>query len=150
MAYNLKKLAEIAKPRDAESVKQEEWRKENREWLVLSQEIALSIFFFLKKENMTQKELAEKMGVSPTYVGKLLKGKENLTLETIVKIQQALGHSIIQLACNPYEDMNTDEADMITEDVVQVAKNKRRKPASHTSQAYLGVTSSRQTVPCGR
>lgn len=150
MAYNLKKLAEIAKPRDAESVKQEEWRKENREWLILSQEIALSIFFFLKKENMTQKELADKMGVSPTYVGKLLKGKENLTLETIVKIQQALGHSIIQLACNPYEDVKTDEVNIITEDVAQVAKNKRRKPASHTSQAYLGVTSSRQTVPCGR
>lgn len=57
----------------------------------MSQDIALSIHRHLRISGMTQKEFAEKMGVSPAYVGKLLKGQENLTLETIWKIQQLLG-----------------------------------------------------------
>ena len=41
------------------------------------------------------------MGVSAAYVGKLLKGKENLTLETICKIQAALDENIINVT-RPY------------------------------------------------
>jgi antitoxin component HigA of HigAB toxin-antitoxin module len=39
---------------------------------------------------MTQKQLAEKMGCSQQYVSLLLKGNENLTLETIAKIETIL------------------------------------------------------------
>ena len=60
---------------------------ENREWLSLSQEIALAIHYYIRKAGLTQKELAEDLNVSPAYVAKLLKGGENLTLETICKIQ---------------------------------------------------------------
>ena len=50
---------------------------------------------------MTQKELAEKMEVSPVYIGRLLKGGENLTLETICKLQKVLGQDLISIA-KPY------------------------------------------------
>lgn len=59
----------------------------------MSQDIALGIHRHLRLKKMTQKEFAEQMGVSPAYVGKLLKGRENLTLETIWKIQSLLGVS---------------------------------------------------------
>lgn len=101
MAFNLDKLAELSKPRSAESIEREVWYRDNREWLLISQQIALAIFFILQKEHISQKELAERMGVSPTYVGKLLKGKENLTLETIVKVEKAIGHQLIS-TCKPY------------------------------------------------
>lgn len=101
MAFNLDRLNKLAQPRSAESVANEQWYRENREWLLISQQIALAIFFFLQEERISQKELAERMGVSPTYVGKLLKGKENLTLETIVKVQKAIGHQLIS-TCKPY------------------------------------------------
>ena len=39
---------------------------------------------------LTQKELAERMGCSQQYVSLILKGKENLTLETIAKLETAL------------------------------------------------------------
>jgi transcriptional regulator with XRE-family HTH domain len=41
-------------------------------------------------EGLTQKTLAERMGCSQQYVSKILKGQENLSLETISKIEEAL------------------------------------------------------------
>ena len=35
------------------------------------------------------------IGVSPQYVNKIVKGKENLTLDTISKLEQALGIKLI-------------------------------------------------------
>ena len=46
---------------------------------------------------MSQKKLADKMGVSPQYINKVVKGKENLTLETITKIEQILGIILINV-----------------------------------------------------
>ena len=46
---------------------------------------------------MTQRKLAEKMGVSPQYINKVVKGKENLTLETIAKIEDVLGITLIEV-----------------------------------------------------
>lgn len=47
-------------------------------------------------DGITQKQLAERMGCSQQYVSKILKGKENLSLETMAKIEYSLGISIIQ------------------------------------------------------
>lgn len=74
------------------------WRKENKEWLDLSFRIAVKILSSMKTKGITQKKLAEIIGCSPQYVNKLLKGSENLQLETIVKIEKALGIQLIQLA----------------------------------------------------
>lgn len=93
MALDRNKLEAMAKPRPSENVRRAKERKENREWMRMSQEIALGIHRYLRLTNTTQKEFAERMGVSPAYVGKLLKGRENLTLETIWKIQELLGLS---------------------------------------------------------
>lgn len=65
-------------------------RQENKEWLKHSQKIALKVLRTLRKEKISQKSLAERIGVSPQYVNKIVKGKENLTLETISKLEKAL------------------------------------------------------------
>lgn len=101
MAFDMKKLAEIAKPRNEIAKEKARFRKENRAWLRMSQEIAMCLHYYLRNNGMTQKEMADKMGVSPVYVNKLLKGGENLTLETICKIQDVIGESIISIA-KPY------------------------------------------------
>lgn len=46
---------------------------------------------------MTQKKLADDMGVSAQYINKVVKGKENLTLETISKIESVLGTTLIEV-----------------------------------------------------
>ncbi len=66
------------------------YRIENERWLKHSQFIALRILRTLRATNISQKELAEKIGVSPQHVNKIVKGRENLTLETISKLEAAL------------------------------------------------------------
>lgn len=101
MAFNTDKLTEMAKPRSEEAKAKAQFRRENREWIRMSQDIALSVHYYLRKSGMSQKDLAERMAVSAAYVGKLLKGTENLTLETICKLQNAIGEELLSLT-HPY------------------------------------------------
>lgn len=64
-----------------------QWRRENREWLRYSQRIALLLLSYMKREHLTQASIAERMGCTQQYVSKILKGTENLTIETIAKIE---------------------------------------------------------------
>lgn len=45
---------------------------------------------------LTQRMLAEKMDCSQQYVSNVLKGEKNMSLETICKIENALGIDIIK------------------------------------------------------
>lgn len=78
-----------------------ERRREGRHWLRKSRQFSLSLMYNLKEMGVSQRELAERMGVSPSYIGKLLRGKENLSLETITKVEEALG---VEMLCieKPY------------------------------------------------
>ena len=75
-----------------------EYDIKNEDWLDLSFEIALQVHDRLKQEHKTQAWLAEKLDCSPQYVGKILKGRENLTLQTITKLESVLGINLITLA----------------------------------------------------
>lgn len=99
MTANLDKLKAIAVDRNETAKARAQWRKENREWLRMSQDIALCLHHYLRTNKMSQKDFAERMGVSPAYVGKLLKGRENLTIETICKLQRLMGEQLISVAC---------------------------------------------------
>ena len=62
---------------------------------------------------MTQKKLAEIVGVSPQYINKVVKGRENLTLETIVKMEKALGIALIEIpGLYPIEDRGFRRGDL--------------------------------------
>lgn len=66
------------------------YRLENSRWLRRSQKIAMEMLDRMDFLGVNQKELAKRMGCTPQYVSKILKGKENLSLETISKIEEAL------------------------------------------------------------
>lgn len=72
-----------------------EFRTKNRIWLRYSQSIAMLAADAMEEEGLTQKALAERMGCTQQYVSRILKGQENLTLETISKLETALGLNII-------------------------------------------------------
>ena len=67
-----------------------------REWLDKSFKIAVCILSRLKELNWTQAHLAQELGVSPQQVSKLVKGTENLTLETMAGLERVLGITLIQ------------------------------------------------------
>ena len=91
---NLNKLNRIAK-QDKKWLKEAELRNKNRHWQKHAQDIAVRILMALKEQNLTQKQLAEKLQVKPQQVNKIVKGKENLTLQSIVKIEETLGIKLV-------------------------------------------------------
>lgn len=101
----MKKLNKIQKilrnaPKDKEWIKEAKFRQENDAWLKLSFSIAARILVTLDEKGMTQKDLARLLGCSPQYLNKIIKGKENLTLSTIIKLEEKLNIKLIHLAQN--------------------------------------------------
>jgi len=70
-------------------------RIKNRETLRESQRIAMMVLNKLDELGWTQRKLAQKMGVTPQQVTKIVKGKENHTLDTQVKLQTILDIPIL-------------------------------------------------------
>lgn len=73
-----------------------EWRIANRSWLRYSQKIAMMMLDKMEEMGLTQKVLAERMGCSQQYISRVLKGTENLSIETISKIETALSIEILE------------------------------------------------------
>ena len=72
-----------------------EWRRNNRVWLRHSQHIAVKVLRYMKSESLTQSAMAERMDCTQQYVSKILKGTENLSLETLTKLELAMGERLI-------------------------------------------------------
>lgn len=71
------------------------WRKENKGWLRYSQMIAMIMLDKMEKLGFTQQMLADRMGCSQQYISKILRGSENLSLDTLCKIEEVLNFQII-------------------------------------------------------
>ena len=74
-----------------------EWRMANKSWLRYSQHIAMLMLDKMDELHMTQKQLSELMGCSQQYISKVLKGQENLSLETLSKIERCLQIQILYI-----------------------------------------------------
>lgn len=89
--------------KDSDWLEKAQWRQDNEVWLDISFSIAVKVASILsanKKKNTSPKsqvELAEALGCSAQYVNKLLRGKENLQIETICKIGRILGVKLIEV-----------------------------------------------------
>ena len=81
----------------------------NKDWLDKSAMIAIKILSTLRSLSLTQKELAESIGVTPQYINKVVKGQENLSLETICKIERALGVTLIAVPAFETTQLNTQQ-----------------------------------------
>lgn len=92
---NKDKFLNLVSGKDTKVAKEISERRKNRDLRRASKRIAIQILAALKQRSMTQKNLADIMEVSPQYVNKLVKGKENLTLDTIVKLEKILAIEIL-------------------------------------------------------
>lgn len=92
----ISKLSEHSSSSPSKWREKAEWRMANKSWLRHSQRIAMMMLDKMEELGMTQKLLAEKMGCSQQYVSKVLKGRENLSIETISKIEDALEMEIME------------------------------------------------------
>lgn len=97
MRVDFDRLKQIAVPMTEEERRVEQERAENREARRYSALVALAVRRELRIKGISQQSFADRLGVSPQYLGKILKGNENLTLETIGKIERVIGRPILKV-----------------------------------------------------
>lgn len=92
---NKEKFLALVTEKDTTFTKEVEKRIKNAEMLRESQNIAFKVLFRLNELGWSQKDLAEAMNVKPQHINRIVKGKENITLETQIKIQSILNIPIL-------------------------------------------------------
>ena len=75
-----------------------QWRRDNEFWLQYSRYVTIQVLRSMDEQSVTQVELAKRMGCTQQYVSNLLKGSSNMTLETIARLENALGIDLVKSA----------------------------------------------------
>lgn len=101
------KFLQQVKKEDKQTTKAIRTRVAQRDMLRESQNIALKILCRLDELAWSQKKLAEKMGVSPQQISKIVSGKENLTIETQIRLQRILKLPILASFFDNYPQTKT-------------------------------------------
>jgi ribosome-binding protein aMBF1 (putative translation factor) len=98
----LEKFLGLVSDEQSDLLEKIQWRQANQAWRERSGKIALKILRKLrdnKSKNQfpsSQKELATLLKISPQQVNKIVKGSENLTIETICKIENVLNIHVFE------------------------------------------------------
>ena len=71
---------------------------ENEEELLACRRIILKIVRYMKDNNMSQKDLAEKLNISPQYINKLIHGQDLiLKITTALRYGRILGVKLVEI-----------------------------------------------------
>lgn len=97
MSNKSKELVALSNGVKSKWLENAEARMASEAWSGKSTRIALNVLEILRQKGMSKQELAERMHVSAQYISKIVKGKENLTLETISKLEFALEVEMIDV-----------------------------------------------------
>lgn len=110
--------------------------RENPLWLKKSAEIAFRISTALQDLQITQSELGQRLNVSRQHINKIVKGQENLTLETIARIEEVLNVSLISIPGNRISSF----ADSQRDDATQSHDSNQRKGSGRKIKPILYQT----------
>ncbi len=92
---NKEKFLALVSKEQTDTLERNRERIRNRAMLRESQKIALKVLLKLDELGWKQTDLAREMGVSPQQITKIVSGKENLTIETQIKLQTILNVPIL-------------------------------------------------------
>lgn len=92
---NKNKFLKLVSGEDTKTLAEVKERVKNRAMLRESQHIAIKVLMKLDELAWSQKDLAREMEVFPQQITKILSGKENLTIETQIKLQNILNLPIL-------------------------------------------------------
>ncbi len=109
---NIEKFKALVSSEKTNTIEKNRARIKNRAMLRESQNIAMKVLDKLDEIGWSQRKLAIEMGVSPQQITKIVKGQENLTLETQIKLQNILN---IPILASFYE---VEETKMISEEPI--------------------------------
>ena len=97
MSKTKDKFDKIVSNKSSKRIDKAEWQISNEDWLDKSAKIALKILRTIREKDITQIKLSELLNVSPQHISKIVQGKENLTLETISKLEKVLNITLINI-----------------------------------------------------
>ncbi len=92
---NKDNFLQLVSTEDTKTIAEVKDRIKNRAMLRESQQIALKVLMKLDELGWLQKDLAREMNVSPQQISKIVSGKENLTIETQIKLQNILNIPVL-------------------------------------------------------
>lgn len=101
------KLKELANAPLSSWVQESDERLKNPNTPSYSQLVAIRILRTLRAKNLTQKDLATLLGVTPQAVNKWVKGNENFTFDSVERIEKALNIKLMHI----YSSQETAKAD---------------------------------------
>lgn len=107
---NKENFIALVSPETTNTVAKNRDRIKNRAMLRESQNIALKVLDKLEEIRWSQRKLAKEMGVTPQQITKIVKGQENLTLETQIKLQTILKIPILASYYDSTEEKGVSEA----------------------------------------
>jgi transcriptional regulator with XRE-family HTH domain len=106
---NKEKFIALVSPETTNTVAKNRDRIKNRAMLRESQSIAIKVLDKLEEIRWSQRKLAKEMGVTPQQITKIVKGQENLTLETQIKLQTILKLPILASYYESIEEKGVSE-----------------------------------------
>ena len=137
MKFNVEKLKKMSRPMTEDEKRDIEFRRENREWLAISERLALKLRHILKTEGISQNELAIRMKVTPAQVTQILSGKENLGLKTISKIEKAIGKHLIEVCDDDSQKIKTFNQQIVYHSYLE-PKYVTSNPVSSMTKKHTG------------
>ena len=78
-------------------------------------EISAAVYSRMKELNLKKKDLANKMGVNPSQVTKILKGEQSITLRTLAKLEVALDFDLSSGFSYQKKDLDRDYEHLVSE-----------------------------------
>lgn len=76
-------------------------------------EVGKKIRLYRKAKNYTQEELGEILHIDQSYLGRIERGEINITLETLIKISEALDIKAYLLLKNEKSDWESSKTDAL-------------------------------------
>lgn len=78
-------------------------------------DISGAVFRRMKELGLRKKDLAQRMGVKPARISRILSGEQSMTLRTIARLETALDFKLSDGFKNPTKDIDSDYKDLIAE-----------------------------------
>ena len=126
---NKEKFLNLVSKEETKTVERAKARLAKKAYTKISNKIAIAILTRLDELKWKQKDLAEKMEVSPQQVNKWVKGNENFTLETLVLLGEVLGVELIDVVTKSSTNKREDVKVSFSEDYAILNTIKSLKPA---------------------
>ena len=111
---------------------------ENEEELLACRKIILRIIRYMKDNKMSQKDLAQKLNVSPQYINKLLHGQDlDLKITTALRYGRILGVKLITL---PEDEPSMHHVTICYFKATTPISNIGKKHYNYTSNTLMSIT----------